>query len=54
MSMTPQTGKVITARYVAQAQFDSGPARVEITVVKKGDQWFVQLFKISSMALLAE
>lgn len=54
ISVTPPAGKVITGRYVVQAQFDSGPAQVEITIVKKGDKWFVQFFKINSMALLAE
>ena len=54
ISITTQSGKVITGHYLAQAKFETGPAQVRIVTVKKGDQWFVQLFKIDSMALLEE
>jgi hypothetical protein len=54
ISFTTQAGKVMTGQYVAQAEFDSGPAQVQIVTVKKGDKWFVQLFKINSMALAGE
>jgi len=54
ISFTTQAGKVITGQYVAQAEFDSGPAQVQIVTVKKGDKWFVQLFRINSMALAGE
>jgi len=51
ISVTTQAGKVITGRYVAEAEFDTGPAQVQIVTVKKGDMWFVQMFQINSMAL---
>jgi len=51
ISLTTQAGKVITGQYVAQAEFDTGPAQVQIVTVKKGDKWFVQMFGINSAAL---
>jgi hypothetical protein len=54
ISMTTQSGKVITGQYVAEADFDTGPAQIKIVTVKKGDQWFVQMFNINSMALAGE
>jgi phosphoserine aminotransferase len=54
MSLKTGAGKVITGQYAAQAQFEAGPAQVQFTVVKKGDAWFVQYFKISSLALAGE
>jgi hypothetical protein len=51
ISLTMQAGKVITGQYVAQAEFDTGPAQVQIVTVKKGDKWFVQIFGINSAAL---
>ncbi len=52
MSLTTRAGKVITGRYGAQAEFDSGPAEVQVVVVKKGGAWFAQFFTINSMALV--
>ena len=51
ISLTTQAGKVITGQYLAQAEFDTGPAQVQIVTVKKGDKWFVQMFRVNSMAL---
>ena len=51
ISLTTQAGKVITGHYVAEAEFDTGPAQVQIVAVKKGGKWFIQMFRINSMAL---
>src|SRR5437764_9083023 len=51
ISVTTQAGKVITGHYVAEAEFDTGPAQVQIVTIKKGDRWFVQVFRINSVAL---
>ncbi|HLF86758.1 MAG TPA: hypothetical protein VI584_06735 [Nitrospiria bacterium] len=51
ISVTTQAGKVITGHYVAEAEFDTGPAQVQIMTVKKGEKWFIQMFRINSMAL---
>jgi hypothetical protein len=49
-----QTGTVTTGQYVAQAEFESGPAQVQITIVKRDGKWFLRLFRITSMALAGE
>jgi hypothetical protein len=52
MSYTTQNGKSITGRYVAQVEFEAGPAQVNIVTVKTGDEWKVQMFRINSSALM--
>ena len=52
IAVTTQAGKVITGQYVAQAEFDTGPAQVQIGTIKKGDQWFIQRFHLNSKALI--
>ena len=54
MSVTTQAGKVINGQYIAEADFDTGPAQIRIVTVKKGDEWFVQMFNINSIALAGE
>jgi hypothetical protein len=51
ISLTMRAGKVITGHYVAQAEFSTGPAEIQIVTVKRGRTWFVQMFRINSMAL---
>ncbi len=48
MTVDSKNGKVVVGRYIAEAEFDRGPAQVQIVTVKKGDQWFIQAFKIDS------
>ena len=48
---TPKNGKQITAKYQAEAEFETGPATVTITAIKKGDKWQLIGFHINSMAL---
>ena len=52
MSYTTQAGKSITGQYVAQVEFETGPAQVVIVTVKTGDAWKIQMFKINSPALI--
>ena len=52
MSYTTQAGKSIVGQYVAQVEFETGPAEVQIVTVKKGDEWKVQAFKVNSPALI--
>ncbi|UCC23494.1 MAG: hypothetical protein JSW23_05435 [Planctomycetota bacterium] len=54
ISVTTERGKQITGIYEAQAKFENGPATVKITTIKKGDNWQVLGFHITSMALLDE
>jgi hypothetical protein len=51
ISITPQRGKQITGVYQAQAEFEKGPATINITTIKKGDKWQLIGFQINSMAL---
>ncbi len=54
ISLTSERGKRITGLYQAQAEFENGPATVNVTVIKKGDNWQVMGFYIDSMALFNE
>jgi hypothetical protein len=50
-SVTPQTGKVVTGRYIAKAVFDAGGASIQIDVIRHGSVWQIEGFKINSSAL---
>jgi len=53
ISITPQAGRVISARYLVHATFQQGPA--DITVVLLQDQtsaWSIAGFNVNSTALL--
>ena len=54
ISVTTERGKQITGLYQAEAEFENGPATITITTIKKGDDWQVIGFHISSMALAGE
>lgn len=51
ISVTSQAGRQVTGAYSAQAEFESGPATVKVSVIQKGDAWKVMGFRINSMAL---
>jgi hypothetical protein len=53
-SLTTEQGKQITGSYQAQAEFEKGPATIKIKTIKKGDNWKVLGFHITSMALANE
>jgi len=44
--VTPQTGKRITAKYTAKAQFDNGEATITLSLIKHGDQWQIAGFHV--------
>ncbi|MBN1637311.1 MAG: hypothetical protein JW920_12400 [Deltaproteobacteria bacterium] len=48
-----KNGRMITGDYVAQADFETGPATVELLLLKKEGQWSILGFHINSEALLA-
>jgi len=52
--LTAEKGKQITGSYQAQSEFENGPATIQITTIKKGDNWEVIGFHITSMALANE
>ena len=54
ISITPKTGEVITAYYEAQVEFETGPATIKVTTIKKGNEWKIIGFHINSMALVNE
>lgn len=52
MSVTTQNGKVISAAYIANAEFDSGPAEISLSLIKHGDQWQILGIRINSRLFL--
>jgi hypothetical protein len=47
-----QNGKAISAAYVGDADFDTGPAHITMTLVKHSDQWQILGLQVNSDALL--
>lgn len=54
VSVTTTKEKQITGVYQAEAEFETGPATINITTIKRGDDWQIIGFKISSTALAGE
>lgn len=54
VSVTPQAGKVVSARYTAKALFERGQASIDIAIIKHGDQWQIAGFKVNSPALIPQ
>jgi hypothetical protein len=52
ISITTERGKQVTGNYIAQAEFENGPATINITIIKKGNNWQILGFRINSMALV--
>lgn len=52
ISLTTEKGKQITGVYETHAEFENGPATINITVIKKGNNWQVIGFNINSTALV--
>jgi hypothetical protein len=50
--VTPQTGKRITAKYTAKAQFDNGEATITLSLIKHGDQWQIAGFHVDPPQVL--
>jgi hypothetical protein len=51
MSATTQSGKVISAQYIAKATFEKGDATVTLGLIKHGDQWQIFRFEVHSPQL---
>jgi hypothetical protein len=52
MSASTQTGKVISAEYMAKATFQKGEAIIKLGLIKHGDQWQVLSFHVDSPGLV--
>ena len=54
ISVTTQHGKVISANYVAETEFDAGPAEIKVTLIKHGNNWQVLRFNVDSKIFLEQ
>ncbi len=54
ISVTSQSGKVISAAYVGSADFDTGPAEILMSLIKHGDQWQLLGIHVNSKAFLEQ
>jgi len=52
ITVTPQTGKVISGQYTAKAKFEKGEATIKLGLIKHGDQWQIASFHVDSPALV--
>lgn len=52
VSLTLQQGTVISARYIANADFEAGPATITLDLIKHGDQWQILSLRIDSKVFL--
>jgi len=52
ISVTPQTGKVISGQYAAKAKFEKGDATIKLALIKHENQWQVLSFYVDSPALV--
>ncbi|HEY6873033.1 MAG TPA: hypothetical protein VI298_09950 [Geobacteraceae bacterium] len=52
ISVTSKHGKVTTAAYVAKADFENGPAEIQVTLIKHADKWQILGFRINSKVFL--
>jgi hypothetical protein len=52
ITVTPQTGKVISGQYTAKAKFEKGDATIKLVLIKHGDQWQIVSFYVDSPALV--
>jgi hypothetical protein len=52
ITVTPQTGKVISGQYTAKAKFEKGDATIKLVLIKHGDQWQIASFYVDSPALV--
>jgi hypothetical protein len=52
MFVSPQSGKQITGEYVAQAEFENGPATIIVNTIKTAGKWQIKGFRINSMVFV--
>ena len=48
MVATTQNGGSITASYITDADFENGSAKIQINLVKHGDQWQILGFRVNA------
>lgn len=54
MSVTTQSGKVISAAYTASAEFESGPAEIYLSLIKHGNRVEILGIRINSRLFLEQ
>jgi hypothetical protein len=54
MSATTQRGQMTTAKYAANADFEAGPAVIEINLIKHGERWEILGFRVNSKVFLPQ
>jgi len=54
MFFKPGQGEEISAQYVANAEFDSGPAEIKISLIKHGSKWQILGLHVNSKALMQQ
>jgi hypothetical protein len=52
--VTSQNGKVISAAYTGKAVFETGPAEINISLIKHGDQWQLLGLHINSKVFIEQ
>lgn len=52
ISITPKTGKIVTAKYEASAKFEHGDAMIDVSLVQRGGRWQVLGLFVKSDQLL--
>jgi hypothetical protein len=52
ITVTPQTGKVISGEYAAKAKFDKGDATIKLGLIKHENRWQVLSLYVDSPALM--
>jgi len=50
--LSTDKGRQVTGKYVAKAEFETGPATINIKAIKKGDNWQLMGFQINSMTFI--
>lgn len=54
ISVTTEHGKVISAAYVANAEFEAGPGEITMSLIKHGDQWQILGIHVNSEVFLQQ
>jgi hypothetical protein len=48
ISLTPQTGKVVSALYTSKAYFENADATITLGLIKHGEPWQISRFEVQS------
>jgi hypothetical protein len=52
ISVTTQYGKVISGQYLVQADFETGPAQIWLSLIKRDGQWRIMGFRVNADILM--